>query len=42
MAKPLPSRHAFPLFRRKAMLFRDLPDGACLAVSQPMHALVSG
>ncbi|WP_170984855.1 DUF3891 family protein [Roseomonas sp. AR75] len=24
------------------MLFRDLPDGSFLAVSQPMHALVSG
>ncbi|MGG5822757.1 DUF3891 family protein [Falsiroseomonas sp. HW251] len=24
------------------MLFRDLPDGSWLAVSQPMHALVSG
>jgi hypothetical protein len=24
------------------MLFRELPDGAWLAVSQPMHALVSG
>jgi hypothetical protein len=24
------------------MLFRDLPDGGWLAVSQPMHALVSG
>jgi hypothetical protein len=24
------------------MLFRDLPDGAWLAISQPMHALVSG
>jgi hypothetical protein len=42
MAKPLPPRHAFRPFRRKAMLFRDLPDGSWLAVSQPMHALVSG
>jgi hypothetical protein len=26
----------------RGMLFRDLPDGSWLAVSQPMHALVSG
>jgi hypothetical protein len=39
-------RHVPLLLRQasegQAMLFRDLPDGSWLAVSQPMHALVSG
>jgi hypothetical protein len=43
MAKGLPRRHLLaPDAGVDAMLFRDLPDGSWLAVSQPMHALVSG
>jgi hypothetical protein len=42
MADGPAERHVLAARRRLTMLFRDLPDGSFLAVSQPMHALVSG